>query len=406
MKKRNIFIALLFGTSFMMINTSCGNASEKKEVVAAEKKDSIKKEAVDSSAMEVKSSLPVHPVYNDEARFIAGMQITASKSIDSSLTNNSNWKEYASNFDKSWEKLDTSKIQKMKDWRGVELKDANTKTIFYPFSGADFFNVYTLFPKAESYIMVGLEPVGTLPHFRKGMAKDSLSSYFQKVHKSLFEILNFSFFKTHNMSVDFNYKDLNGTIHLIVLFIERTGNSIVDVKPAGVDKEGKIFNYKSFKEQNNSGDMSRGTEIDFINADHVLKKAYYFSVNLDNPHLAKNTNFTKMIANNKGNTTTYVKSASYLMHKEYFSTIRNLIIENSSYVLQDDSGIPYKYFKQDVWSPTLYGTYTGSIPLFTGVFQDDLSAAYKAKTGVKPLKFGIGYKYVVGESNLMYFKKK
>lgn len=406
MKHINIFIALLFGTCFLMINTSCGNASEKKEVVATEKKDTIKKEPVDSSAIEGKSSLPVHPIYNDEAKYIAGMRITNSSYIDSSLTNNKNWKEYASDFDKSWMKLDTSKIQKMKDWRGEELKDANTKTIFYPFSGADFFNVYTLFPKAESYIMVGLEPVGTLPHFHKGMPKDSISSYLQKVHKSLFEIFNFSFFKTHNMSVDFNYKDLNGTIHLIVLFIERTGNSIVDLKPVGVDKDGKIFNYKSFKEQNNSGDMSRGTEIDFINADHVLKKAYYFSVNLDNPHLSKNTNFTKMVANNKGNITTYVKSASYLMHKDYFSTVRDLIIDNSSFVLQDDSGIPYKYFKQDVWTPSLYGTYTGSIPLFSGVFQADLDAAYKAKVGVKPLKFGIGYKYAVGESNLMYFKKK
>ena len=83
-----------------------------------------------------------------------------------------------------------------------------------------------------------------------------------------------------------------------------------------------------------------------------------------------------------------------------------LILDNSNYVLEDDSGIPYKYFKQDVWAPALYGTYSGSISLFTGVFQDDLDAAYKAKTNVKPLKFGIGYKYQVGESNLMYFKKK
>ncbi len=406
MKIKSTLLALLLGTSFMIITASCGNATEKKEPVVVEKKDTVKAPPIDSSAIEVKSSLPVHPVLNDEAKYIAGMNITSSKSIDSSLTNNKNWKEYAAEFDKSWMKLDTSKIQKMKDWRGVELKEANTKTIFYPFSGADFFNVYTLFPKADSYIMVGLEPVGTLPHFHKGMPKDSISSYLQKVHKSLFEIFNFSFFKTHNMSIDFNYKDLNGTIHLIVLFIERTGNSIVDVKPAGVDKEGKIFNYSTFREQANSGDVNRGTEIDFINADHVLKKAYYFSVNLDNPHLEKNTNFTKMIANNKGTITTYVKSASYLMHKDYFSNVRDLIIANSSYILQDDSGIPYKYFKPETWNIGLYGTYTGSIPLFSGVFQNDLDAAYKAKTGVKPLKFGIGYKYIVGESNLLYFKKK
>ena len=207
------------------------------------------------------------------------------------------------------------------------------------------------------------------------------------------------------MSIDFNDKELNGTIHLIVLFIERTGNSIIDVKPAGVDKDGKIFNYNSFKEQRNSGGTNRGIEVDFVTTDNVLKKVYYFSVNLDNSHLSKNTDFVKMVNSNKGQTT-YVKSASYLMHKDVFSDIRNLILDNSSFVLQDDSGIPFKYFKKDVWNPTLYGSYTGSIPLFTGVFQTDLDEAFKAKSGVKSLKFGIGYKYKEGESNLMYFQKK
>ena len=405
MNHKNIFIPIVFGCFLLLINSSCGNATVKTDAAAAVKTDSVKKEVKDSVPAEAKNTLPVHPVYNDVARYIAGMKVTGSKAVDSSLTNTASWKEYSKDFDKSWMKIDSSKIQKMKEWRATELKDANTKTIFYPFSGADFFNVYTLFPKAETYIMVGLEPVGTFPTFRKGMSKDSIASYFHKVHTSLFAILNFSFFKTHNMSIDFNNKELDGTIHLIALFIERTGNSIIDVKPAGVDKAGNIFNYKSLKEQRNSGSINRGVEFDFVGADNVLKKVYYFSVNLDNSHLSKNPDFVKMVTNNKG-ATTYVKSASYLMHKEVFSDVRNLIIDNCQFVLQDDSGIPYKYFKQDVWTPALYGTYSGSIPLFTGVFQTDLDEAYKAKTGVKPLKFGIGYKYQVGESNLMFFKKK
>ncbi len=405
MKNKNVFIALFFGCLFVLTNTSCGHGNEKKNDSMAVKTDSIKKVVKDSIPAEVKNTLPVHPMYNDEAKYIAGIPVGDSKAIDPSLINNKSWIEYAGNLDKSWEKTDTSKIKKMKKWRGVELKDANTKTVFYPFSGADFFNVYTLFPKAESYIMVGLEPVGSLPYFHKGTPPDSITTYFRKVNTSLFAILNFSFFKTHNMSIDFNDKELNGTIHLIVLFMERTGNSIIDIKPTGVDKEGKIFNYKSFKEQHNSGGTNRGIEVDFVNADNVLKKVYYFSVNLNNENLKKNPDFVKLVTNNKGQTT-YVKSASYLMHKDVFSDIRNLVLDNSAFVLQDDSGIPYKYFKQDVWTPTLYGSYTGSIPLFSGVFQNDLDAAFKAKTGVKPLKFGIGYKYKEGESNLMYFKKK
>ncbi len=405
MKNRRYFIPFILGIVFMVMNTSCGNASVKQDAAATTVSDSAKKEVKDTVNAVVKNTLPVHPVYNDLARYIAGMKVTNSATIDSSLTSNGSWKEYASNFDKTWLKVDTLKIKKMRTWRETELKEANTKTLFYPFSGADFFNANTLFPKAENIIMVGLEPVGTLPTFHKHMSKDSIASYFNKVHTSLYAILNYSFFKTHNMSIDFNNKDLNGTIHLIALFIERTGNSIIDVKPVAVDKEGGIITYKTFKEQRNAGSMNRGVEFDYVGEDNVLKKVYYFSVNLDNSHLNKNPDFVKMITNNKG-ATTYVKSASYLMHKEVFSSVRNLILDNSNYILQDDSGIPYKYFKPEVWTPALYGTYTGSIPLFTGVFQTDLDEAFKAKQGVKPLKFGIGYKYNVGESNLMYFRKK
>ena len=407
MKNKNTFAALFFGCTLIISTVSCGNAGVKeKENTTNISKDSIKKLAADSIMNSRVEAPPVHPLYNDLARYIAGMQITNSSSIDASLTNDPKWKEYASDFDKSWGTLDTSKIAKMKTWRNNELKEADSKTIFYPFSGADFFNVYTLFPNADNYIMVGLEPVGTPPYFHKGMSKDSISQYFQKVHTSLYSILNFSFFRTRSMSVDFNAKDLNGTIHIILLFIERTGNSIVDVKPAGIDNTGKIITYKSFKEPKQAGDVNRGIEIDFYGSDKVLRKAYYFSVNLDNEHLPKNPDFIKMVNSYNSSMTTYVKSASYLMHKEYFSTIRDLITTNSQSVLQDDSGIPYKYFDSKVWKPTLYGTYTGSIPLFTHVFQKDLSDGFKDKNINKPLPFGIGYKYKVGDSNLMYFRKK
>ena len=41
-----------------------------------------------------------------------------------------------------------------------------------------------------------------------------------------------------------------------------------------------------------------------------------------------------------GITSTYLKSASYLMHRPTFSIIRNLILSESENILQDDSGIP------------------------------------------------------------------
>ena len=62
----------------------------------------------------------------------------------------------------------------------------------YPFSGPDILNAYTLFQHAKTFIMVGLEPFGSLPDFKKNA--DSLNNYFKSVDQSLYAIFNFSFF--------------------------------------------------------------------------------------------------------------------------------------------------------------------------------------------------------------------
>ena len=379
---------------------SCGNNSKPKTSGLS---DSIKvwdSTAIKSSREEVKVISPINPVYNDVAKYIAGLPLQSANVIDSALTNNPAWKEYSTNFSKSWMKLDTTKIRKMKIWRDNELKNVTSKTVFYPFSGADFLNGFTFFPSADKYIMVGLEPVGTLPNFHKGLSKDSLSTYFYQVHQSLYAIMNFSFFRTISMKSDFKNKDMNGTIHLILLFMERTGNSITDIKPVDVNEKGKIVGV-----ENGSSVSNKGVEIDFVNSDSVLKKVYYFSVNLDNDHLNKNQNFITLI-NQQNDVVTYIKSASYLMHESYFTSIRDLILRKSNYILEDDSGIPYRYFKTNEWTSTFYGKYSGAISLFPNKFQKDLDSCYKHNASPKPLDFGIGYKYKLGESNLLFFKKK
>ncbi len=110
------------------------------------------------------------------------------------------------------------------------------------------------------------------------------------------------------------------------------------------------------------------------------------------------------MSNQEGEMITYVKSASYLMHKSHFSAVRNLIIDKSNYVLEDDSGIPLKFFDAKTWQPFLYGTYSGTIPMFSGFYQKDLKSAYDSLSH-KSLDFGIGYKHKMGQSNLLLFKK-
>ena len=55
--------------------------------------------------------------------------------------------------------------------------------------------------------------------------------------------------------------------------------------------------------------------------------------------------------------TTYIKSASYLLHYRPSRNIRSLILAKSRFVLEDDTGIPLRFFPPETWQARLYGEY-------------------------------------------------
>ena len=149
----------------------------------------------------------------------------------------------------------------------------------------------------------------------------------------------------------------------------------------------------------------------------MVRTLTYFAVNLQNTHyvsrgglVAKGLKTRKdLVAFLEGIDikSTYLKSASYLMHRSTFSIIRNIILDNSEFVLQDDSGIPIQYFDQRKWDLTFYGDYKFPISLFAERHQEDLKDVYlKGGENVKSLPFGIGYQFRKGTSNLMKAEKK
>jgi hypothetical protein len=297
----------------------------------------------------------------------------------------------------------------MRAWSKTDLAEMNKNesNIFYPFAGADILNAYTFFPHATQFVMVGLEPVGSLPELEGKHYKDSLNNYFHNINNSLSSILNFSFFRTKSMRLDFSgQKELNGTIHILLLFLTRTGNTIAGITPVSIKHDGSLTTYETFDAKKKDSLKAKGVEIRFVDADSVMKKVYYFSTNIANDGMKVNPGFTAFVKN-MGHYNTYLKSASCLMHEPGFSSIRNLILDGSNYVLEDDSGIPLKFFtEKGNWEYTFYGTYTGAYLIFHHNYQKDLFDAYKAGTNVKELPFGIGYKFKKGESNLMLAKKK
>jgi hypothetical protein len=96
----------------------------------------------------------------------------------------------------------------------------------------------------------------------------------------------------------------------------------------------------------------------------------------------------------------FVKSASYLMHRDQFSEVRDFLLGHSRLLLQDDSGIPVTRFDQAHWQLRPFGHYSGPISLFANRYQSTLAQLFY-RNHAEPIEFGVGYRWRSQTSNLM-----
>lgn len=351
---------------------------------------------------------PSDPKFNDFARFIAGQEGSKNSSLKN-LESTAIWKSFRSSLDPLWKKTN-DKLPAIREWTSKELADVNAEggTLFYPFAGADFLHADLFFPEYDNICMIALEPIGKFPDLNQKAKDSTLAPYMNQLKKSMHAILGLSFFRTVAMKDDFQ-SDLDGTLHVLMHFMARTDHEVLFQERVAILPNGDITN-----------DLSKKTDTTFIgnryffrkNGDKKVRTLTYFVVNMQNEAygvaqgLATRTDavayFKKLDIK-----ATYLKSASYLLHRETFSIIRNLILDESEFLLQDDSAIPLKFFQDGRWDLTFYGTFTRPISLFSERHQPDLAEAYKdPKNKVKELPFGIGYQYRPGTSNIMKAVKK
>ena len=326
---------------------------------------------------------------NQSAQGLAG------KTSGGSWESTGDWKEYAQKLDSRWSYLSRIRLNAMRTWGGGALGDlrGKTSTVFYPFSGPDVLYVDTLFPDSKVLIMAGLEPVGTIPDLAKIQKNGNLGAYLSGVQTSLYTILAASFFKTKDMKVDFNNQVVDGLMPAMIVFLSRQGYSIDDIQYVTLDHDGSV-------RAKGQASGAPGVQIIYDGGRTLL----YFQANLSNDGQSENPGFVRLM-HRLAPGVTYLKAASYLLYEDYFSTIRDAILDDSVGVVEDDSGIPFKDFKASQWEVIPYGDYTGPIALFADKNQPDLHDFYK-KTPHDQLGFGSGYKFSASVSSLLVAKKK
>jgi hypothetical protein len=339
------------------------------------------------------------PAYNDYALLIAGLNNPAGTLA--AYEDQPAWVRHAKFIDHNWDRFTRGRLAPMRQWAAKELSSATAATVFYPFSGPDFVNVFALFPQAKTYLLIALEPVGEMPDFTAGKEQN----FFPSLQRSLYDLLHLDFFITKKMKSSIGKTELKGTLPVLMFFLAREQARVLDVQYWVMQPDGAIAESQAACPGDRPSGIP-GVRIVFTSPGSTEKQTlYYFQFNLRNDSWERNQPFVAFLKN-FGPMTSFTKAASYLMFKPHFSTIRQFILDQSLYVLQGDSGIPLRYFDPAEWDLRFYGTYAGPIALFSNCYQPDMANMYRKGQDIQPLPFGIDYRHRARTSNLMFAVKK
>ena len=352
--------------------------------------------SVDSSTkVSVVNKLVVDADLTAFARYIAGVHDANNDSLEQSEY----WKMHAAKTDLRWRLLMQNVGTPISTW----VKDKNylgsnaPKTLMYPFAGGDFFYANLFYPNRDTLVMIGLEPVGG-KFAVKDVEASKLEDYLTTLDRCMFYPHKLGFFRTLSMDDDFAHELMNGTFHTFLFYLARNGFDLHYVEYFNVDAQGNSVAVEP-------GAEAKGMKIGYSNkSDKQARQLIYISQDISNTANKKSPgtiNFLKQ----RGSVVSFFKAASYLMYKDYFSDITNVVLGQSKIILQDDSGMPFAAMKQGGFEAEVLGEYTKTINLFSNYFQKDMREEYLSKKPVK-LPFTIGYNAEFGECNLQLGTKK
>jgi hypothetical protein len=280
------------------------------------------------------------------------------------------WLAYSAAEDTRWAQA-TGRLRAMQEWAKRELLPVipHDRPVLYPFGGPDALHALALFDAASYVLLVGLEPVLTLPDG----ARATHAGYFDGLGVAMADLHRLTFFRTHELESDLRRV---GVLPLLLAAVVRMGGRVTRVSEP---VDGRV-------------------SIEWLSADNRPRRLDYAQVDLSNEGLARHTDFVAMLRGLAPHIT-LIKAASYLLGEDRFTYVRRLLLEGSAALVQDDTGLPFRDIDAR-WATRLFGRYVGPAEPFLDRAQPDLEAAF-ARQPLSPLPFGIGYHVDARSSNLL-----
>ncbi|MET0681294.1 MAG: hypothetical protein ABWZ41_09845 [Burkholderiales bacterium] len=308
------------------------------------------------------------------------------------------WAKHRATLAPQWERLRRERLSVIEGWRddvlGAELD--RCRTLLYPFSGPDFLNAYLLFPRCDTYVFFGLERPGEVPPL-EAMSRDDATALLRDVRVALGDILVRNYFITEHMARELHTPRMKGMLPLMLASMGLLDVRIAAVEPFDLGRTaGPLPNTGT-----RASRRAHGVKVTFVQP--LIGKPqtlYYLSLDATDAALRANPEFLPFLAQHNPSLT-FLKSASYLLHGNEFAGTRRTLLEVSELVVQDDTGIPYRFLRERGFEVRLFGRYARPIKDFNYGYQKDLAAAYQQVGNVSILPFPFGYHWQQGRSGLM-----
>jgi len=333
------------------------------------------------------------------AQILAGISPNPPDPALKRLVDTDAFKEHQQWMTSSWNQV-SHRIQTMDVWRSQEIKvpGAQKKTLLYPFSGPDFVNAYTFFPDHARYVFFSLERPGTLPDL-ESVTLVQFGKMLQDVRSAFHDIFERNYFITSYMAKQLTTPWIRGTVPVMATMMALMNRRIIRIEP--LDLFPDLTRAYDVPDAKRPPVLMRAVRVEFANPNGAgAQQLYYVSLDATDKALDYYPEFLSWVSQYKP-ATLLLKSASYLLHDNQFSKTRTMLLDSADVVVQDDTGIPYRYISQEPWQVKLYGRYHKPIRPMKYGYQKDLEAAYISRPEQAPLPFPFGYHWRGQQSGLI-----
>jgi len=273
------------------------------------------------------------------------------------------------------------------------------RRVVYPFGGGDLVTALTVFPDADEYTTISLEPAGDVRRIDTLDLPD-LERSLEVSARHLRKLLRVTYSRTTNLGIE-GRSALPGEVvfllaALVVHGYEPTGARYFTI---GVDGGLHYATHAELeladREPHAPGLPPPGIfsniEIRFRKGDGPEKIVRHISQDLSNQELGKRPGLVAHLAS-KGNVSAMTKAASHLLWADEFATIRNYLLEHVVWMVSDSTGLPPRFADAAGFVQVPYGRF--ETPAKYGPIELLDARGFRhlfARETPRPLSFQFGY---------------